>query len=574
MSTKKIILIVVAALIILIGLAFWTGRQMSKFAFNAVPATSITENSWLSINPSSYVSEYNEVMPLNIMSNRDINSVQNMTDKIERAKRDSRIKGLLIQPFAAQFSLAALHEIGLAIQDFKESGKPVVAFGDMMGQGDYLLASYADEIYMEPSASAGLMLSGSSASITFYKEMFDKIGVKMHVIQAGEFKGAGEPYSQTSLSEGTRQNIEDMLLDRFNLILNGIAERRDLTFDDVKSVYNNRDDFIISAKQAIELRLIDHAKPKKQMYAELGIDAEKVVRISSYTTGKAHGRGDKVAVVYMSGNIMPDGGSFNRAGISYNNVKKTVSQILDDPAIKSVVLRVDSPGGSALESELIYQELLELKAVKPILISMGGVAASGGYYISCAADHIVADPGTLTGSIGVIMLLPEASGLGRKLGLRSQTIRFGKFAGALDPLNPYPPELIASFRRSSQGTYNEFKSRVMTARNISPDKINSIAEGRIYSAEDAMAIGLVDELGSLDYCIAKAAEMAEISDYQVQNFPRKISFLEALKDSDFMMMQVSSLLPKSWWDLESMIAKKLEHIQPGEWLYLMPVVVD
>ncbi|MDD3563457.1 MAG: signal peptide peptidase SppA, partial [Candidatus Cloacimonetes bacterium] len=517
MSTKKIVLIIAIVFILLVGLFYWTGRQMSKFAFSAPASTVVSADSWLNLNPSAMIPEYAEVLPLNLFGSRDTNSMQSMSAKIRKAKDDSRISGLLIQPMGAMLSLATLHELGLAIQDFKSSGKPVIAFGDMMGHSDYLLASYADEIYMEPSMSAGLMLSGASANITFYKEMFDKLGIKMHVIQAGEFKGAGEPYSQTSLTEGTRRNIEEMLSDRFNLILAGVAERRKLTMDDVKSVYNDRENFILHAAEALEMRLIDHAAPRSQMLAERLIDPEKIVNINSYAVGKQNARGEKIAVMYLGGNIMPSSGGFNQAQISYEKVRKMVKQIQEDKEVKAVVLRIDSPGGSALESELIYQELLKLKSSKPLVVSMGGVAASGGYYISCASDKIIADSGCLTGSIGVIMMLPEATGLGRKLGLRSQTIKYGKFAGAINPLEPYSEELLASLKRNSEGTYNEFKSRVMTARKISPDKINSIAEGRIYSAEDALVLGLVDEIGSLDFAIAKAAEAAGIARYKVEN---------------------------------------------------------
>ncbi len=574
MSTNKIILIIAIVFFILVGLSYCAGRQMSKFAFNAPATTTISNDSWLQLNLSAYIPEYNEVLPLNFFGAKSANSMQNLSAKIRQAKDDSRISGLLIEPIGAQLSLATLNELGLAIQEFKTSGKPVIAFGDMMDHSDYLLASYADEIYMEPSASAGLMLSGASANIMFYKEMFDKLGIKMHVIQAGEFKGAGEPYSQTSLTEGTRRNIEEMLSDRFNLILTGVAERRKLTMDDVKSVYNSRENFILHADEALEMKLIDHAAPRTQMLAERLIDRDKIVSVRSYAQRDQSTRGEKIAVLYLGGNIMPGVGSLNQALISHDKVRKAVKEIQDDKNIKAVVLRIDSPGGSALESELIYQELLGLKSSKPIVVSMGGVAASGGYYISCASDQIIADSGCLTGSIGVIMMLPEATGLSRKLGLGSQTIKFGKFAGGLNPLEPYSDELLASLKRNSEGTYNEFKSRVMTARKISPDKINSIAEGRIYSAEDALELGLIDQMGSLDFAVAKAAEMANISDYKIENYPHKLSFFEALKNSDLMDMQLSSLLRSRWWEIDRQIIDKLEMIEPYKWQYLMPIVIN
>ncbi len=574
MSTKKVVLLVIVVIILLIAMSWCTGRQFSKMAGSAQSSVVIGQDSWLRVNPSGMIPDYNEVMPFAFMGKISANSIQNMTLKIRLAKDDSRIKGLILEPGMLQVSFAGLNELGIAIQDFKQSGKAVLAFGDYLTQGDYLLASYADEIYMEPSASAGLLLTGTAVNALFYKDLYQKLGIKMHVIQAGEFKGAGEPYSQTSFSEGTRKNIEAALSDRFDLILNMIVENRGLTRDDALAVYNNRENLFIRAEKAVEMKLVDHALSRANMLDSLATDAEKLVAISDYAPAYHIGKGDKVAVVYLSGNIASGPASYNQSLISHQKVKKIVKDLLKNQSVKAVVLRVNSPGGSALESELIYQELLRLKAEKPILISMGGTAASGGYYISCAADKIIADPGTITGSIGVIMVLPEVSALSNKAGIASQTIKYGKFAGALNPFEPYSDEVLASVKLSSIATYDEFKSRVMAARNISADKINSLAEGRIYSAEDALAVGLVDELGSLDTAISTVAEMAGLSDYETVNYPVKMTFFEALKDSEFLNLSLSSLLKGPHFDPLQMARDYIEHIEPGTWQYLMPVVVE
>lgn len=574
-TTQRTILIILGVLILLIGMSWCTGRQIAKIAGSSQSSKQITDNSWLKVNPNALLSEYNEVLPFSFMgSSGNANSVQNIAAKIRHAATDSKIKGIILEPAVLQISMAGLHELGLAIKDFKASGKPVYAFGDYLTQGDYLLSSYADEIYMEPSASAGLLLTGAAVNTLFYKELYEKIGVKMHVIQAGEFKGAGEPYSQTSFSEGTRQNIEALLADRFELILGTIAENRKLTKDDLRAVYNNREEFFINADQALEMQLIDHALSHTNMLDSLAIEREKMVAIADYQPHRKITKGDKLAVVYLSGSISPGSASYNASTISFEKVRKIAAKLIEDKSVKAVVLRIDSPGGSALESELIYQELLRLKAEKPIIVSMGGVAASGGYYIACAAEQILADAGTITGSIGVIMILPEATALGRKVGLNSQTIKFGKYAGAMNPLEPYSAELLSSLKHSSIATYDEFKARVMNARKIPLDKINSIAEGRIYSAEDALAVSLIDEIGGLDVAVAKAAEIAGISDYDTVNYPVKKSFLEALKDSDFFNMTLQSISGNKLYDLDKLAARYLEHIEPGTWQYLMPVVVD
>jgi len=572
-TTTKTLLITFAVLILLIGMSYCTGRKIGKMAGGAGAAV-ITDDSWLRVNPSAYLADYNEIMPMQFFDESGANSMQSICAKIRHSASDKRIKGIILEPGMLQISLPALNEIGIAIADFKVSGKPVYAYGDYLSQGDYLLASYADEIFMEPSASAGLMLTGTSANSLFYKDMYDKLGIKMHVIQAGEFKGAGEPYSQTSFSEGTRQNIAAALSDRFESILKLIAANRKITVDDVRTVYNNREDLFIHAEHAVELKLIDHAMSRAEMLKKLDTDSEKMVPIAKYASGPEFSAKDKIAVVYLNGNISAGPASYNQSMISHSKVQKICKALVKDKSIKAVVLRINSPGGSALESELIYQELLRLKASKPIVVSMGSVAASGGYYISCAADKILADEGTITGSIGVIMVLPEGTGLGRKIGINSQTIKFGKFAGGINPLEPYSPELLASLKHSSIATYDEFKSRVMTARKISPDKIQSIAEGRIYSAEDALGVGLIDSLGNLEDAVLQAAGMANISDYAITNYPTKITFFEALKDSEFFRMSLKSLLENRIVDIQKLAARYVEPIEPGTWMYLMPTMVD
>lgn len=324
----------------------------------------------------------------------------------------------------------------------------------------------------------------------------------------------------------------------------------------------------------MELKLIEAAGSRKELCQKHNIDEDKLVRVSAYSAKENTHSGDIVAVVYLEGQIMGGNASMGQALISHNKVQKVVEDIQNDSSVKAAVIRVNSPGGSALESEYIYRELSQLNAKIPVVISMGGTAASGGYYISCAGRYVVADSSTITGSIGVVMMIPEATGLSRKIGVRSQTIRYGKYAGVLNPLEPYSAELIASLRRNSEDTYNEFKSRVMTARNISPDKINSLAEGRIFSAEDALALNLIDEVGTLDNAIAKAAELASITSYSAKNFPRKKSVLEFLRELDITNLQALSLLKGKQFNLQKLTETMLTDIEPYKWLYLMPVGID
>lgn len=575
MSTKKAILIVVIFLFLVMGVSLYMSRQMAKMLAGKETGTIlIGKDNWLVVNPSGIIPDYNEISPMGMMKKLNTNSVESITSKVRHAKDDIRIKGILLEPSGAMLSLPAIGEIGLALKEFKAAGKPIYAVGDMISQPDYLLASYADEIAMDPSASGGLMLTGVGANSLFYKGFLDKYGIKMHVIQAGEFKGAGEPFCQTGFSEGTRQNISAALSDRYEQILALLAANRGLTVDDMRAVYNDRKDLFILANEALELKLIDSASSRAEYLEKHKIKKDNSVNIAKYKAPAKTSKKDKIAVVYLSGEIMPGTASFGRSIISYDKVHKITKELIEDKSIKAVVLRVDSPGGSALESDHIYHDLLKLKQEKPIVVSMSGVAASGGYYISCAADKILADSGTITGSIGVIMTLPEFSQASRKLGITSESIKYGKYAGSFNPMEPYSAEFLTSLKHSAMATYAEFKGIVMKARGIAPEKINSVAEGRIYSAEDALAIGLIDDICTLDQAVALAAGMAGVSAYSTVNYPGKMSFFDALAESDFFGTIAPKLLGNKLSRYLDKYESTLDIPEPGIWQYRMPLVVD
>jgi len=561
-------LIFVVAFIVTFILGF-----IVTFGIKGAKVAKIPSAAWLYVNPNALLADYNEREELRFV-NVSSPGVQEICDKIKAAAKDDRIKGMLIEPQMVVTNYPSLAEMSLAIKTFQKSGKPVIAFGDNFTQGDYLLASCAAKIYMEPSASAGIALQGVSANMLFYKEMLDKLGIKMHILQSGAYKGAGEPYSQTELSKGTRENIAAALQDIYNQVLAIVAQNRKLDTAKVKAIFEMREDFILGAEKAKELQLIDYAMGRDEMLSNLGLEEDKLVKIANYLPSASKHKGDKIAVVYLNGNIAPVSGLdfSNQSVISEAKVKKIVKQIRQHKEIKAVVLRINSPGGSALESELIYQQLLKLKRDYPLVVSMGGTAASGGYYISCAGDYLIADPGTLTGSIGVIGLIPEMTGLGNKIGVRSQTLKYGKFAGALSPLEHYDPAIIESLKRNSTATYNEFKQRVMTARKIAPADIEAVAEGRIFSAEDALTNKLIDEIGTLDKAIAKAASLAKATKYSAVNFPVQESFWKALRESEFMNV-------KTHWQNTDTPTDRLEQYlrqipATGELLYLMPYTLD
>jgi len=551
----------------IVGFVSTVGKSMGG------TSTKVPTNAWLRVNPSAIISDYNEMQAIKWFGSSS-NSAEDIARKIRSAASDSRIKGMLLEPSVIQTSYPALSEIGLAIAEFKKSGKPVVAFGESFSQGDYLLASYANEIYMEPSASAGLVLEGVSSNLMFYKEMLDKLGIKMQILQSGEYKGAGEPYSQTSLSDGTRNNIDAVLKDRYTILLRDIAARRKMSIEDITKVFETREDYFLHADTAKELKLIDYPMGRTAMLAKLKLNDDRLLNIADYSAAEPKQAKNKIAVVYLTGQISANtGNEFGGQGmISASKVKKIIEDIRKNKDVKAVVLRINSPGGSALESEKIYQQLLSLKKDFPIVISMGGVAASGGYYISCASDYIMADEATITGSIGVIMMIPETEGLGKKLGLRTQTLKHGKFAGSFNLFQAYSPELLASLKRSSTATYDEFKARVISARRYEPGTIDSVAEGRVFSALTAKKLRLIDDIGSLDAAIAKAASLAKIQSYSAVNFPEKISILDALKDSDILKMRQAMRMAN---DPAAEMERALRLIPAaGEWHYLLPYKLD
>lgn len=532
----------------------------------------LTSDSWLVIDPNGMISDYNEFNSSFLGMSQ--NSADDIIRKISQAAKDKRVSGILIKAGAFDANYANLAEIGAAITEFRKSGKPVVAHGDFITQKAYYLSSFADSIYMEASASAGLMLEGAAANVLFYKEALQKLGVKMHVMQAGEFKGAGEPYTQTELSPGTRENLMKVLKARYELLISDIARARGIDSTIVADIFGKRDNFVIKASEAQSMGLIDHLASYDDVLDRYGISPDNSVSIGQYKQRGSSTRAERVAVLYLSGSIGPDVGFGSTGTISAAKVQKALDAIEKDSGVKALVVRVNSPGGGALESEIIYQKLKRLQQKMPVVISMGGVAASGGYYIACSGSHIIADPYTVTGSIGVIMALPETTELGRKLGVRGQTLRYGKYAGSFNLFEPYSPEFLASLKSNSAGIYAEFRQRVSDARGIAPEDMDAVAEGRVFSASDALQMGLIDEIGSLNTAVVKAAEMAGIRDYSVQRYPNPLNFWQAISESGAFKTTLSALISRPMNAEEQMEYFLRKTFKTDQWLYACPYKLD
>ena len=555
---------------ILAVIAFFIGM---KYPMKSVSySRPVSSNTWLQISPAGIVNDYNEV-EYGFMGSTA--SVDEICSKIREAAFDKNVKGIFINPYFVQIRTSGINEIGEAIHEFKQSGKPVLAHLDMQSQQDYLFAALADTIGMEPAASAGLFFEGVAANISFYKNLLDKLGLKVNVIQSGDYKGAGEQYDRTALSSETYSNIKEVLSDRYDLLIDFIARQRDLTPEQVRAVFEQRDDYLLSAEYAKAAGLIDLLMGRDEFFKQFGIENKQLVSITSYSPStKPSADQNKIAVCYLQGGIAPAAFSqFQDGGISADKVQAIIDQINDDSKIKAVVLRINSPGGSALESEIIYRKLEQLNTRIPIVVSMSGVAASGGYYISAPSDLIVADPFTITGSIGVAQLLPDASELSKKVGITNQTIAFGKYAGALNLMNKPSEELLASFRRNSEAVYEEFKKRVAKYRHIDADSLENLAGGRVWSAQDAMQNGLIDKVGTLNDAVMEAAGLAKIKTYRTVVLPQKKAYWEILFEQfGKSRLRTNNL---SFQTLSDLLISQLQSIfQPYSVLCLMPFELD
>ncbi len=554
---------------ILAVIAFFIG--LNRPVRNVAYSKPVKSDSWLQISPTGIIEDYNEVNR-SFMANTT--SVQDICTKINDAAFDKNIKGIMLQPSFIQIRTAGINEIGEAIKAFKQTGKPVIAHLEMQSQQDYMLAVLADTIAMEPSSAAGMFFEGVQANISFYKNLLDKLGLKINVIKSGEYKGAGETYSQTSLSPETYGNLKEVLSDRYELIISYIADHRNLSTDQVRAVFENRDEYLLSADYALQSGLIDKVIGKDEFLKQYGITKKQLLPVTSYSPAtKAPAGKDKIAVCYLQGGISQKVMSYMPEGINADKVQGIIDQINQDSKVKAVVLRVNSPGGSALESEIIYRKLEELKSRVPIVVSMSGVAASGGYYISAPSDYIVADPFTVTGSIGVVQLLPDASGLSKKVGITNQTIAFGKYAGSMNLMNTPSQELVASLQRNSANIYKEFKQRVVKYRKIDIDSLEALAGGRVWSAQDALDNRLIDQVGTLSDAIMKAAELAKLTSYQTVVLPQKRQYWELL----FEQLN-NSQMAKSEMSLETisdLIVSQVRNIfKPYSVLCLMPFELE
>ena len=472
------------------------------------------------------------------MESKDGTGLNDILRNIEHAKTDPNIKGIYLELSSIPTSTATIQEIRSKLIEFKDSGKFVVAYGENYGQSAYYLASVADKIYLNPEGMVDL--HGMASQIMFYKHLFEKLGVEMQIVRGpnNRFKSAVEPYFLDKMSEANREQMDKLLGSVWGEILTAISQSRNISVEQLNQIADNLET-MFDAQKAKEYGLVDALYFKDQLLEEMkGLTGSNksvnaVMNANYAKSYKAKNSSkNEIAVIYASGQIF-DGKGMEEQGIYSDNLSKTIREARQDDNVKAIVLRVNSPGGSAAASAIIGHELDLAKETKPVIVSMGNYAASGGYWISAKGDYIFADPTTLTGSIGVFGTFPNAKGfLNDKIGLTfdvAKTNENADFGSITQPLTEFQHNKL---QEMVVKTYDDFTKRVAEGRGLRQTYVDSIGQGRVWAGIDAIGLGLVDQLGDMEDAIAYAAEKASLgSDYKVTEWPKQKDFFTRLMES-------------------------------------------
>lgn len=470
---------------------------------------------------------------------------------IKKAKENDNIKGIYIQATSLGTSYASLQAIRSALADFKESGKFVVAYADTYTQGLYYLSSVADKVMLNPEGM--VEWRGIASSPIFYKNLLDKLGIEVQVFKVGTYKSAVEPFISTEMSPANREQVTAFIGSIWGQIVDGVSTSRKITPDSLNA-YADRMLMFYPAETSLNSGLVDTLIYKNNVrdYLKTLVKVEEDDRLPILGLTDMMGvkknvpkdkSGNIVAVYYASGEITDQPiSSVSEEGIVASKVIRDLRKLKEDDDVKAVVLRVNSPGGSAFASEQIWHAVKELKSKKPVIVSMGGYAASGGYYIASIADTIVAEPTTLTGSIGIFGMFPNAKGLADKVGITYDVVKTNQFADFGNLMRPLNTDEQALMQMMVTRGYDLFVNRCAEGRHMSKEAIEKVAEGRVWTGETAKQLGLVDELGGIDKALDIAVKKATIEGYSVVSYPDKEDFLTSLLSSQSANYVESKLL--------------------------------
>ena len=502
-------------------------------AFSTDEKVAVAQNSVLVIDASETFLEQSKNDPFSELMNKKNGKQPSLSELIgllHYAKKDSSIKGIYIKCAENPNGYAATEEIRKALIDFKKSNKFIVAYAETISQKGYMMANVADQIYTHPQG--GMEWAGFNYETIFFKGLIDKLEIEPQIFYAGKFKSATESFRYAQMSDANKLQTGIWLNSIYNNFIQGTAEMRQLNADSIKAFANEGK--VQNAKDALKYKLVDGLlyddQLKKIISKKLRVaDETKIsfVSINNYAESVAlRGTGSgKIAVIYADGDVVM--GKGQNEAIASDDYRALIQKIRNDKSIDAVVLRVNSPGGSALASDIIWREIDLLKKEKPVVVSMGDVAASGGYYIACGADSIFADANTITGSIGVFSVIPNAEKfLKNKVGITFDRVKTGQYADAPSATRALTVTEQRFLQAGVDSVYHTFKSRVAAGRQKSVDYIDSIAQGRVWTGADAINVGLVDKIGTLNDALASAAKMAKLKGYTIKKYPESKSFIE------------------------------------------------
>lgn len=462
-----------------------------------------------------------------------------ISSAIKKAKANKDIKGIYLETGILSADVAQLQELRDQLVDFKKSGKWIVAYSDNYTQGCYYLATAADKVYINPEGS--INWHGIGSQPMFVKDLLAKFGVKMQVIKVGKYKSATEMFTEEKMSDANREQTQRYIQSLWDNMCKDVSKSRNISVAKLNDLADNGV-FVANGKMLLAEKMVDGVKYADEMKAEvkklLKLDADKKISqlsIADMATVKEEGNDgdDEIAVYYAYGDIVdsPAAGSLfsNSHAIVGNDVCKDLEELANDEDVKAVVIRINSGGGSAYASEQMWHQIDLLKKKKPVVISMGGMAASGGYYMSCNANYIFAEPTTLTGSIGIFGVIPNFSDLAtNKLGLKFDEVKTNRNALFGSQARMMNEEELTFLQGAITRGYHLFRQRVADGRKMTVDQVEQIAQGHVFTGEDALKIKLVDELGGLDKAVAKAAALAKTKSYYTQDYPAPLDFFDQL----------------------------------------------
>lgn len=506
----------------------------------------VEKNSVIELDLSAVTSDYAGKFVYEDFDYSEVNhdGLSDVINAIKAAKTDDKIKGISILNDNSSLGLAQMKALRSALEDFKKSKKFVLAYANAYSQREYYLNSVANTIYINPIGE--MEFKGLSSEILFFKDFQEKYGIKMEVIRHGKYKSAVEPFLENKLSEANKEQMSSLLNSLWNSILNDISKSRNISVNRLNEIANNlsaRTPEMAKASKLVDIIAYEDVY-QNDIKKALKVDEDEEynkISILDYaekvaTTTKNESSDNKIAIIYAQGDIT--GGEGDVTTIGEGSIRRSLQEARKDEDIKAIVLRVDSPGGSAMTSDLIWREIELTKKVKPVIVSMGNYAASGGYYISCNADKIFSEENTITGSIGVFGLLPNFSQLTTKMGINSEQVSTNINADGYSVFKPMDEKYKFVVQESVENIYNTFVKRVSKGRKMTVAQVDSIAQGRVWTGSEAVKIGLVDKIGGMDDAIKYAAQLVKINKYSTVNYPEyKKNFRDFLGKMGIPFMQ-------------------------------------